>query len=159
MASPETWKFLVMALITVNLKQIFRHVDATLPKYLIREYGCDAPVGGIYGINPGRYPLVISPCASVPLNALLQTCCPPPLRDAQLPCTVRIPVCSSFRGVMRIPRHAGMIIFLVPIVGALTTRCSHFDMIHLGSYLSALSPLWIVAFPDHGLPHEPECCC
>lgn len=54
MASPETWKFLVMALITVNLKQIFRHVDATLPKYLIREYGCDAPVGGIYGINPGK---------------------------------------------------------------------------------------------------------
>ena len=56
MASPETWKFLVMALITVNLKQIFRHVDATLPKYLIRTYGCDAPVGGIYGINPGRHP-------------------------------------------------------------------------------------------------------
>ena len=54
MASPETWKFVVMALITVNLKQIFRHVDATLPKYLIRAYGCDAPVGGIYGINPGK---------------------------------------------------------------------------------------------------------
>ncbi len=47
---------------------------------------------------------------------------------------------------------AGMIIFLVPIVGALTTRFAHFDMIHLGSYLSALSPLWIVAFPDHGMP-------
>lgn len=43
-----------------------------------------------------------------------------------------------------------MIIFLVPIVGALTTHCAHFDMIHLGSYLSALSPLWIVAFPGHG---------
>ena len=36
MASRETWKFMVMCLITVNLKQIFRHVDATLPKYLIR---------------------------------------------------------------------------------------------------------------------------
>ena len=45
--------------------------------------------------------------------------------------------------------HAGMIIFLVPFVGALTTHCTHFDMIHLGSYLSALSPLWIVAFPSH----------
>ena len=45
-----------------------------------------------------------------------------------------------------------MIIFLVPFVGALTTRCTHFDMIHLGSYLSALSPLWIVAFPSHGEP-------
>ncbi len=54
MASRETWKFMVMCLITVNLKQIFRHVDATLPKYLIRAYGCDAPVGLIYGINPGK---------------------------------------------------------------------------------------------------------
>lgn len=42
-----------------------------------------------------------------------------------------------------------MIIFLVPFVGALTTHCTHFDMIHLGSYLSALSPLWIVTFPSH----------
>ena len=46
---------MVMCLITVNLKQIFRHVDATLPKYLIRAYGCDAPVGLIYGINPGKH--------------------------------------------------------------------------------------------------------
>ena len=113
--SVETAKFMVMALLTVNLKQIFRHVDATLPKYLIRHvlrrasrrlsstplrvqccqhtichaasgcrqlhqpaasppcviacwflwvsisvcdalrraYGCDVPVGSIYGINPG----------------------------------------------------------------------------------------------------------
>ena len=54
MASRETWKFMVMALICVNLKQLFRHVDATLPKYLIRAYGCNVPVGAIYGINPGK---------------------------------------------------------------------------------------------------------
>lgn len=36
MISRETWKFMAMAVITVNLKQIFRHIDATLPKYLIR---------------------------------------------------------------------------------------------------------------------------
>ena len=53
---------------------------------------------------------------------------------------------------------AGMIIFLVPIVGALTTRCAHFDMIHLGSYISALSPLWIVAFPAHGMSHTRLIC-
>ena len=35
--SVETWKFMAMCVITVNLKQIFRHVDATLPKYLIRR--------------------------------------------------------------------------------------------------------------------------
>ncbi len=37
--SKETWKFMAMCVITVNLKQIFRHVDATLPKYLIRQAG------------------------------------------------------------------------------------------------------------------------
>lgn len=61
--------------------------------------------------------------------------------------------------VMRKFCHAGMIIFLVPIVGALTTRFAHFDMIHLGSYLSALSPLWIVAFPDQGMPLKVSLCC
>ncbi|KAK9826871.1 hypothetical protein WJX81_002389 [Elliptochloris bilobata] len=94
MASRETWKYLVMCVLTVNLKQIFRHVDATMPKFLIRMFGCDAPVGIIYGINPF------------------------------------------------------IIIFLVPVVGALFTRVQHFDMIHYGSYLSALSPFWLVAFPQ-----------
>ena len=68
-----------------------------------------------------------------------------------------------FMSARRLPLRAfgcaGMIIFLVPIVGALTTRFSHFDMIHLGSYLSALSPLWIVAFPDHGVLLFSACCC
>ena len=46
MASRETWKYLVMCVLTVNLKQIFRHVDATMPKFLIRcvpgvaSHGC-----------------------------------------------------------------------------------------------------------------------
>ncbi len=61
-----------------------------------RAYGCDAPVGLVYGINPF------------------------------------------------------MIIFMVPLIGALTTNFAHFDMIHYGSYLSAFSPFWIVAFPSHG---------
>lgn len=62
-----------------------------------RAYGCNAPVGVVYGINPF------------------------------------------------------MIIFLVPLVGAMTTSFAHFDMIHYGSYISALSPFWIVAFPGHGV--------
>jgi hypothetical protein len=46
-----------------------------------------------------------------------------------------------------------IIIFLVPVVGALFTRVQHFDMIHYGSYLSALAPFWIVAFPQ-GAPRS-----
>lgn len=66
--------------------------QATLPKYLIRAFGCGTPIGLIYAINPT------------------------------------------------------MILLLVPIVGAVTGGFHHFDMIHCGGYLSALSPLWIVAF-------------
>lgn len=44
-----------------------------------------------------------------------------------------------------------MIIFMVPIVGALTTHYNHFDMIHLGGYVSALAPFWMVAFTT-GVP-------
>merc|ERR1740129_283223 len=31
---------------------IFRHLDATLPKYMVREFGDDVPFGSIYSINP-----------------------------------------------------------------------------------------------------------
>jgi hypothetical protein len=31
---------------------IFRHLDATLPKYMLREFGQDVPKGTIYSINP-----------------------------------------------------------------------------------------------------------
>ncbi len=66
--------------------------QATLPKYLIRAFGCGTPIGLIYAINPT------------------------------------------------------LILLLVPIVGAVTQTWSHFDMIHYGGYLSALSPLFLVAF-------------
>lgn len=57
-----------------------------------RSFGCSAPVGTVYSINPA------------------------------------------------------MIMTLVPLVGAAATHCSHFDMIHYGSYVSALSPLWMAMF-------------
>eukprot|EP00929_Paragymnodinium_shiwhaense_P113911 TRINITY_DN82215_c0_g1_i1.p1 TRINITY_DN82215_c0_g1~~TRINITY_DN82215_c0_g1_i1.p1 ORF type:complete len:522 (+),score=65.78 TRINITY_DN82215_c0_g1_i1:254-1819(+) len=46
------WRYLVFVLLTVNLKVVFRHLDATLPKYLVREFGEDVPKGSIYSINP-----------------------------------------------------------------------------------------------------------
>ena len=46
------WQFLAMAIFTLNLKQVFRHMDATFPKYAVRAFGCDVPFGSIYAINP-----------------------------------------------------------------------------------------------------------
>ena len=93
---PRLWKYLVMCVLTVNLRSIFRHVDATLPKYLIRAFGCSAPTGSIYAINPA------------------------------------------------------IIIILVPLVTAGTTRVKPFDMIRAGGWLSALSPLLVAAWPSYG---------
>ena len=46
------WRFLAVCLITINVRMIFRHLDATLPKYMMREFGDDVPKGTIYSINP-----------------------------------------------------------------------------------------------------------
>jgi len=46
-----------------------------------------------------------------------------------------------------------MIIFLVPVVGALTTHANHFDMVHYGGYVSALAPFWMVAFNKGATAH------
>jgi len=52
MRSPNFWRFLVVVLVTTNVRMIFRHLDATLPKYMVREFGDDVPKGTIYSINP-----------------------------------------------------------------------------------------------------------
>jgi proton-dependent oligopeptide transporter, POT family len=51
-ASSSFRRFLLVCLITLNVRMIFRHLDATLPKYMMREFGDDVPKGTIYSINP-----------------------------------------------------------------------------------------------------------
>jgi len=50
--SPNFRRYLVVILITLNVRQIFRHLDATWPKYMLREFGPNTPKGTIYSINP-----------------------------------------------------------------------------------------------------------
>lgn len=50
--SRRFWRFLVVCLITLNVRMIFRHLDATFPKYMLREFGDKVPKGTIYSINP-----------------------------------------------------------------------------------------------------------
>jgi len=51
-ATKTFWRFLTVCLITLNVRMIFRHLDATLPKYMMREFGENVPKGTIYSINP-----------------------------------------------------------------------------------------------------------
>lgn len=59
MRSPNFWRFLVVCLVTMNVRMIFRHLDATLPKYMVREFGDDVPKGTIYSINPALIMILV----------------------------------------------------------------------------------------------------
>jgi len=59
LAMPMFWKFLAITLICVNLKCIFRYLDALLPKYLVREFGENVPKGMINSINPAMIILIV----------------------------------------------------------------------------------------------------
>ena len=88
--SPDFWRFLVVCMITINIRMIFRHLDATLPKYMVREFGENVAKGSIYAINPA------------------------------------------------------LIMILVPIISAATTKVDPLIMIHHGCYISALSVFFLV---------------
>jgi len=62
-AMPMFWKFMAITLICVNLKCIFRYLDALLPKYLVREFGDTVPKGTINSVNPAMI-IVLVPIVS-----------------------------------------------------------------------------------------------
>lgn len=49
---PAFWRLTVFTLLLVGVRLVFRHLDATMPKYLVRQFGPNAPFGMIYAINP-----------------------------------------------------------------------------------------------------------
>jgi len=46
------WRLSLFTFLLVGVRLVFRHLDATMPKYLVREFGPTAPYGLIYAINP-----------------------------------------------------------------------------------------------------------
>ena len=87
--SKTFWRFTVFSLFLINLNAIFRHLDATMPTFLVRCFGSNIPKGTIYSINPF------------------------------------------------------IIIFLAPVISALTTKYQHFDMIKYGGFVTAFSPFFL----------------
>ncbi len=83
------WRFLLFIVLLIGVRFIFRHMDATFPKYMERTFGFDAPWGTIIGINPF------------------------------------------------------LIIFIVPIVTALTAKVPAFKMIVWGTIVSGLSVFFL----------------
>lgn len=46
------WRLLVLTVLLVGVRLVFSHTSATMPKYLLRQFGEDTPFGLIYAINP-----------------------------------------------------------------------------------------------------------
>lgn len=46
------WRLLMLTVLLVGTRLVFTHNSATLPKYLLRQFGNDAPFGLIFAINP-----------------------------------------------------------------------------------------------------------
>eukprot|EP00299_Pterocystis_sp_00344_P016651 c8356_g1_i2.p1 GENE.c8356_g1_i2~~c8356_g1_i2.p1 ORF type:complete len:351 (+),score=86.61 c8356_g1_i2:441-1493(+) len=53
------WKLLVLSLAILGVRMVFRHMDATLPKWMIREIGEDARYGMVIAINPAMVILLV----------------------------------------------------------------------------------------------------
>lgn len=68
------WRLAVLMLLLVGVRSVFRHLDATLPKYMVRVFGETAPFGAVYAINPAIIILLVPlvgaasrPIASFPM--------------------------------------------------------------------------------------------
>lgn len=46
------WRLLALTIILVGTRLVFTHLSATLPKYLLRQFGENAPFGLMFAINP-----------------------------------------------------------------------------------------------------------
>ena len=57
--TPNFRRFLLVVLLTLNVRMIFRHLDGTLPKYMIREFGENTPKGAVYSINPAMIIILV----------------------------------------------------------------------------------------------------
>lgn len=52
LGSRRFWKFFSFIVILIGVRVIFRHLDATFPKYMVREFGSNVMYGSIIAINP-----------------------------------------------------------------------------------------------------------
>lgn len=55
----ELWKYLWIVVMLMGVRLIFRHLDATFPKYMVRTHGKEVPFGLIISLNPILIVLIV----------------------------------------------------------------------------------------------------
>ena len=66
--SSAFWRFVLLAVLLLGVRSIYRHLDATFPKYMVRNFGKDAPFGSLIALNP--FCVVIVTILSAPLGLM-----------------------------------------------------------------------------------------
>ena len=60
------WRFVLLAVLLLGVRAIYRHLDATFPKYMVRVFGPEAPFGSLIALNP--FCVVLVSLLSAPLG-------------------------------------------------------------------------------------------
>jgi MFS family permease len=65
--SDAFWRFVLLAVLLLGVRSIYRHLDATFPKFMIRTFGKSTPYGALIALNPICVVLVTA--LATPLSA------------------------------------------------------------------------------------------
>mmetsp|Transcript_32935 Transcript_32935/g.71897 ORF Transcript_32935/g.71897 Transcript_32935/m.71897 type:complete len:488 (+) Transcript_32935:176-1639(+) len=52
LSQPQFWRFMLLIVLLVGVRFVYRNLDATFPKYMVRELGHEALYGSVIAINP-----------------------------------------------------------------------------------------------------------
>lgn len=119
------WKFIVITLICVQLKMLFRYNDSLLGKFLVREFGDNVPKGAIQAINPAcimiLVPIVaamtskVRPYRMILFGSYITALCPLPLCFAtSMTATVWYTVILSVGEAFWSPRFIDLTVSMAP---------------------------------------------
>jgi len=57
-------RLFLMSAVTIGVKLVYRSIDATFPKVIMRTFGADSHVGALYSINPTMIIFIVPPIAA-----------------------------------------------------------------------------------------------
>jgi predicted MFS family arabinose efflux permease len=66
--SDRFWRFLLLTVLLLGVRTVYRHLDATFPKFMLRNFGRDAPYGSLIALNP--LCVVLVTVITIPLGLL-----------------------------------------------------------------------------------------